>query len=311
MEKKLALIGSFCDTPRKIEVLDQNISIIKSYGVDVMLISPFPLPENILKKCDYFFLTKDNIVLDWPVRAYSWWRSFIHEGKTYILANTCPDYGFAGLWQVKQLSEIALTLDYDQFFHMIYDTKIEEAVISGFKSNKRKSVFPSKRENAVWPIGLHYIILDKENLKNLSSEISLDSYVSLPEGADAFNVITNVAEKYNFDIEKDYIEDWIFYHEGADFINCSNIPNLKFFIERDPISMSNVKLVFYELSNNLKAILEVGDSQKEIELENLKIVDLGFPPDQVPTHIWMEINGERYNIRDLIYKVKNSVMTIE
>jgi len=311
MVKKIALIGSFCDTPRKIEVLDQNISIIKSYGIDVMLISPFPLPEEILKKCDYFFLTKDNIVLDWPVRAYSWWRSFIHDGKTYVLANTCPDYGFAGLYQVKQMSDIAMTLDYDQFFHLIYDTKIDETVIEGFKSNKRKSVFPSRRENAVWPIGLHYIILDKENLKNLSSEINLNSYVALPEGADAFNVITNVADKYNFDIEENYIEDWIFYHEGADFINCSNIPDLKFFIERNPISDSTVKLVFYELSEDLKVFLEIDDSRQEIELEYLKVVDLGFLPNQIPSHIWIEIKEQRYNIRDLIYKVKNSVMTIE
>lgn len=309
--KKIALIGSFCDTSEKIEVLDRNLSTIKSYGIDVMLISPFPLPEEILKKCDYFFLTKDNIVLDWPIRAYSWWRSFIHDGKNYVLANTCPDYGFAGLWQVKQLSEIALTLDYDQFFHMIYDTKIDETVISGFKSEKRKSVFPSRRGNATWPIGLHYVILDKENLRNLSSEITLESYVSLPEGADAFNVITNVAEKYNFDVEKEYIEDWIFYHEGADFINCSNIPGIKFFIEKDPISMSNVKIVFYDVIENLRAFIETENSEQEIEIENLKIVDLGFSPNEVPDYIFIKIRDERYDLKILLDKVKNSTLTIE
>lgn len=309
--KKIALIGSFCDTPEKVEVLDRNLSIIKSYGIDIMLISPFALPEELLKKCDYFFLTKDNIVLDWPVRAYGWWRSFVQGEKNYVLSNTFPDYGFAGLYQVKQLSDIAMTLDYDQFFHLIYDTKIDETVIEGFKSNKRKSVFPSRRGDSVWPIGLHYIILDKENLKNLSSEIDLNSYVALPEGADAFTFISNIAEKYNFDVEENSIEDWIFYHEGVDFINCSNIPGLKFFIERDPISMSNVKLFFYDLFESLKVFLEVGESREEIEVENLKIVDLGFTPDQIPSHVWMEVRGERYNIKDLIYKVKNSVITIE
>jgi SAM-dependent methyltransferase len=71
--KKVGLISSFCDNQEKIDVLEKNIDIIKSHGLDVIVISPFNLPENITSKCDYFFITKDNPILDWPIRSmYSW-----------------------------------------------------------------------------------------------------------------------------------------------------------------------------------------------------------------------------------------------
>jgi hypothetical protein len=43
--KKVALIGSYCDTHEKIEVLNKNINIVKNLGVDVIVISPIFLPE--------------------------------------------------------------------------------------------------------------------------------------------------------------------------------------------------------------------------------------------------------------------------
>jgi hypothetical protein len=56
--KKVVLISTFCDTPEKLEVLERNIDNVKTCGLDVIVISPFFLPESIQKKCDYFFLTK-------------------------------------------------------------------------------------------------------------------------------------------------------------------------------------------------------------------------------------------------------------
>ena len=70
--KKVALISTYCDNQEKIDVLLKNINIVKSYGLDVIVISPIVLPENIQKQCDYFFLTKDNPVLEWPKKAIFW-----------------------------------------------------------------------------------------------------------------------------------------------------------------------------------------------------------------------------------------------
>jgi len=67
--KKIALISSFCDTQDKLNVLKKNIETLKKNDLDVLLMSPIHLPENIQSMCDYYFQTKDNPVYDWPTKA--------------------------------------------------------------------------------------------------------------------------------------------------------------------------------------------------------------------------------------------------
>lgn len=143
---KIALISTFCDTQEKLDILEKNIKTIKSYDIDVMVISPFYLEKNIADLCDYFFLTKDNPILDWPQKSMLQWTI---SGKPYKFSRTYPDYGFSGLSQVKQLSDIALNLNYDQYHHMIYDLIIDQNVIDGLLSDKNCSVYPSKREDKI------------------------------------------------------------------------------------------------------------------------------------------------------------------
>ena len=50
--KKIALISTFCDTEEKQNVLKENIIKIKSFGIDVMAISPIQIPHDIISLCD-------------------------------------------------------------------------------------------------------------------------------------------------------------------------------------------------------------------------------------------------------------------
>ena len=118
--KKVALISTYCDTQEKIDVLIKNIDKVKAYGLDVIVISPIFLPQYVQTKCDYFLLTKDNPVLDWPGKAMQAWKNILINSKSITVTRVYADYGWAGLFQVKKLSELALTLDYDYFYHMIY-----------------------------------------------------------------------------------------------------------------------------------------------------------------------------------------------
>src|SRR5690606_28310757 len=106
---KIVLISSYCDTEEKINILNKNIDTIKSLGLDIMLNSPIILPLELITKCDYFFLTKDNPVFTWPERALYTWRKLLYNNKTITLTRCFSDYSWAGLYQVKKLSEIALT----------------------------------------------------------------------------------------------------------------------------------------------------------------------------------------------------------
>ena len=137
MNKKVALISSYCENEEKIKVLQETIQKLKENNLDVILISPLILPEKIINACDYFFYTKDNEILLWPVKVqmyYNYWK--LDEEKYLIIKEPSKDYGWAGLNQVKKLTEIALSFDYDYFYHLIYDLEIDENVTSVIQIQK-------------------------------------------------------------------------------------------------------------------------------------------------------------------------------
>ena len=135
--KKIALISSFCDNTEKLDLLKKNIQKIKSLGVDVMVISPLKLDDEMIDLCDFLIYTKENPVLNWPEKSYfQWWGGTMY-GEDITMTTTCPDYGYAGLVQVKRMADFALSMDYDIFFPMIYDININEHVESVFLDNKK------------------------------------------------------------------------------------------------------------------------------------------------------------------------------
>lgn len=306
--KKVVLISSFCDNQEKIDVLEKNIKIIKSHNLDVIVISPFNLPEYLTKQCDYFLITKDNPILDWPRRAMYAWKGFNVNGTKYNFAKTYPDYGFAGLTQIKQLSQIALGLDYNQFYHMIYDIKIDENVIEGFYSNRTNSVYPSKRKDDVWPVGLHYLIFNRENLKNFISYINLETYLGVKHG-DAFRVLHTLQDKLNYVIEETPVEDEIYYYENVDFFNYSPIEEIKFFIENDDENPSSIKILFYDVVGEKEIKVKIGETEAIHTVSSLYLIDLGFNKFNLQT-VTIEVDDTNYDITDIIKEIKHSTLSI-
>ena len=56
--KKIVLISSYCDTEEKINILYDNIKILKGLGIDTLVISPVTLPKEIIEVSDFVFFTK-------------------------------------------------------------------------------------------------------------------------------------------------------------------------------------------------------------------------------------------------------------
>lgn len=304
-EKKVALISTFCDTQEKIDVLEKNIKLVKEHGLDVIAISPISLPESVTSLCDYFLFTKDNPVLDWPKRAMRAWVWVDINGERRKVSRTYPDYGFAGLTQVKQLSDIALSFGYEQFYHMIYDLKINENVIEGFHSSKDCSIYPSKRGEIIWEVGLHYMIFNRENLKNFISEISLENYLSLKD-SDAFEWLRNIKEKLPYQVESIPVEDEIYYYENIDFFNYSPTDKFKFFIEKNDETLEPIRLLFYDMNGEKEIKVKVGDS---VEIVNAnKLVGLGFNRTNYQTVI-LEMESVEYDITEIIKKVKHNTIS--
>jgi hypothetical protein len=306
--KKVALISSFCDNQEKIDVLEKNIKIFKSHNLDVIVISPFNLPEYLTKQCDYFLITKDNPILDWPTRSMYAWKGFNVNGGKYVIAKTYPDYGFAGLTQIKQLSQLALGLDYNQFYHMIYDIKVDENVIEGFYSNRTNSVYPSKRKEEVWAVGLHYLIFNRENLKNFISHINLETYLGVKHG-DAFRVLHTLQDKLNYVIEETPVEDEIYYYENVDFFNYSPIEEIKFFIENDDENPSSIKILFYDVVGEKEIKVKIGETEAIHTVSSLYLIDLGFNKFNLQT-VTIEVDGTNYDITGIIKEIKHSTLSI-
>jgi hypothetical protein len=256
--------------------------------------------------CDYFFFTKDNPVLDWPRRAMRAWVYVNINGETRKVSRTYPDYGFAGLTQVKQLSDIALSFGYDQFYHMIYDLKIDENVIEGFNSNKECNIYPSKRGDITWQVGLHYMIFNRENLKEFISKISLENYLSLKD-SDAFEWLRNLKESVPYEIEKIPVEDEIYYYENIDFFNYSPTDKFKFFIEKNDELVTPIKLLFYEMDGEKEIKVKVGDGEDIVIVNKNQIVDLGFNRTNYQKVV-LEMDTEEYDITEIIKGVKHNVI---
>ena len=306
---KVALISTFCDTQEKLDVLEKNIKIVKSHNLDVIAISPFNLPESITKLCDYVFVTKDNPVLEWPVRSMYAWRKVTLNGKLHTIARTYPDYGFAGLTQIKQLSEIALNFGYNQFYHMIYDLKIDENVIDGFNSDKTCSVYPSKRGDSNWEAGLHYMIFDKNNLSKFISQITLENYLSLKD-SHSFEWLKSIQSVVGYNVEPIAVEDEIYYYEGFDFFNFSPIKGLKFFIEKNDETLTPIKLLFYENQLDKEIKIKVGETINVGIINDYAIFDLGFNKLN-PQQVTITVDSVEYDITNIILNLKHSFLGIE
>jgi hypothetical protein len=304
--KKISLISSFCDTEEKIKVLEKNLNILNGMGIDSIVISPFPLPDRIINKCSYFMKTKDNPVLDWPQRSMFSWTEINLNGNPYRMSRTYADYGWAGLHQVKQLSEIAFTLNYDQFFHMIYDLKMDDNIISGLQSDKICSIYPSIRNSQVWKAGLHFMIFDRKNLERFISNIHLDSYLSL-RGSDAFGWLDNLHGVFPYNYESEPVEDEIFYYEGHDFYNYSPTEEFSMFIIKDDETKETIKLMFYNVKFPGEYKIKINGNQSDLKIDNYEILDLNVLDHQIQ-NIEIYYREEVYNITKKIQEVKHNTL---
>lgn len=269
--RKIALISSFCDNEEKLNILKKNIKKIKSLGVDVMVISPLMLDEEIFNLVDYLIYTKENPVLNWPEKAYyQWWMGTIN-GKNIKMTTTYPDYGYAGLVQFKRMADYALSMEYEIFFPMIYDININEHVESIFKLNLKNSFFPSKRDGRVWGIGLHFISLDREYLVRFKNLITKESYL-IESDFDAFAWLHRAVKLIPGRVEKTPVEDLIYFLENKDFFDLSLSNYYKCFIHKT--NYDKMKIVFYNFGGVKNFLINIDSVEYQYDVREWEEITL-------------------------------------
>jgi len=259
--KKIALISTFCDTEEKQNILLENINILKNNGVDTMCLSPnfIPLNHEIIEKSDFVFYTKENPLLNWPERAFTFWKTIPTDKGWIKMTHFLSDYGWAALYQTKKLSEIALTFDYDIFYHMIYDTELDDTLMNEIRSNETNILHPRvdpHDQKTLWETTLHFMVFDREFTKKISEEITLNEY--LRTNGVAEGEVLKWKNKFNIPTKGHPVKDKIFLYEDKDFFNYDLDNDYKIFINKHD---SDVKIwkgdtpEEYIMNNKLRVIL--------------------------------------------------------
>jgi hypothetical protein len=307
--KKVALISTFCDTEIKQNVLEENIKKIKSLGIDVIAISPIVIPQHIVNLCDYFFYTKDNPLLKWPIRIYThWYEMPISEGRITTLQRGLADYGWAGLYQVKKLSQIALTFDYDMFYHLIYDLEIDEVVENEFRSDNINIVHPRRDPNhpeTLWETTLHFMVFDREMMERIEKEITLDEYLGTNGMAEG--EVLKWKNKFNIPTSDHPVKDKIFYWGDYDFFNYSPFSEFKIFLSKnEPITIWLGENPIYDeiLPENLRIVFHGFDHINEIKIQ---INGVEYTKTPSPWEI-IEFPVSSQNITEIIFTYNNNTV---
>jgi hypothetical protein len=232
----------------------------------------------------------------------------LSDGRITTLQRGLADYGWAGLHQVKKLSQIALTFDYDMFYHMIYDLEIDDVVETEFKSNNINIVHPRRdphHPETLWETTLHFMVFDRNMMEKIEKEITLDEY--LRTNGMAEGEVLKWKNKYNIPTSNHPVKDKIFYWGDYDFFNYSPFPDFKMFLSKnEPITIWLGESPVYDaiLPNNLRIVFHGFESMRPIEISVNGISYLKTPkPWEI---IEFPINSQE--VTELIFTYNNQTV---
>lgn len=275
---KLALISSFCDTEEKQNILSENLDILRNLNIDTFLISPIPINEKIIAKCDYYFQMKDNPVLKWPQRMYDHWYEIGNKyGKTVKLHRGLPDYGWAALFQLKKLIQIALNYDYDIYYPMIYDLNIDDTVLHEINTNQVNQIYQRIdpiNTDRVFPATLHFMCLDKNHMKTIESLITLGNYLKTNELAEYHPL--NWSKIMDVNLSDKYVSDKIFYYQNMKFFDYSEDLDYKLFIKKCDDLPEKFSIIFYDINPNANLLLKINGIPLNVSIEDWVIIETAY-----------------------------------
>jgi hypothetical protein len=252
--------------------------------------------------CDFYVQTKENPLLYWPQKSVMSWARYIGKDREIVVKRSVIDYGWAALYQTKKLSEYALTYDYDRYYHIIYDTEIDDTVVSTFLSDKKCNFFPFHEHK----VSLHLIALDRENLLKFSNLITFDSYLKFNCIVENWLYNTLINSDMNYKIELEKIDDLILFHKDENLFDYSDINGLVFFIVKDVILNNDVCLYFYDNEEKINVFITVDGVETSYEISNRDIINLGFKPYNIK-NVLISYNGI---VSDITEKIKNITQNV-
>jgi len=306
--KKIVLISSYCDTEEKINILYDNIKILKGLGLDTLVISPVTLPKEIVEVSDFVFFTKENPLLNWPLRGFSFWQTHYSSEGWMTMHRNVAEYGWAGLYQIKKMSQIALSYDYDAFYHIIYDLEIDQYVIDTINSNTVNLIHPRinpNKEDDWWDCTLHFMVFDREIMSKIVDVIVLEDYLKWDGVAEGQAL--RWTQMFPIKISKTPVRDKIYYWGDRGFFDYSMNPKYKMFISKNSDSIywvkendiyvekpmsSNLRFYFYDIKETQNLIFNIDGVIFERDIKENKIFEFDLDSNKVKNFKLIDNNGE-------------------
>lgn len=143
--KSIFIIDSYADNNLKINLLSECINSVKKLGMDILLVSHYPIPNDVSKLVNYYIFDKDNTFNE--INFNTW---FFYETDAYkININTIPSeniksHEFPIIKSTKNALILSKILGYEHFifseFDNVYDEndlqKIKKLFYNLYKSDK-------------------------------------------------------------------------------------------------------------------------------------------------------------------------------
>jgi len=292
---KIALINTYCDSEEKLNTLREMINEFKSLNVDIFVYSPLKLPEDIENICKFLFYTDENPILRYPVRGQNfWWRYRANNFRYVKLERMTADYGWASLYQFKKLANFALTYEYDIFYLVIYDVKIDDYIKNVIKNNEVNIIHSRKSlvdERDVFPHSLHFTPLDRETLIKVEKYFDYDKYINTPDKA-AEDIAILWEKELGLAVSEKFIYDKI--KVSTDLYNFSKDVRYKLYANNDK---GEFKFIFRTTKDVNKII--VNDKVFEENIEDNFLHLTGYNVKEIETFKVITKDGEQ-DYTDLI-----------
>jgi len=278
--RKIALISTYCDTQEKKDVFFDLVKKVKSYGVDVIAISPLSLEKEYIEACDFFYFTKENPVLSWPLRLFTFWRQFdLPDGRITTLQRGVGDYGWAALYQIKRLTRIMLGYDYDVFYHMIYDLEVDEEVEKHLKNFEGNILFPRRNPHnydEIWETTLHFMAFNRDLMETIEKDITMEGYLSTNGVAEGEAL--KWKNKFRIKVSEHPVKDKIYYWKDHDFFDYSPFKEFKLFVSKN---------------DDMDIWVGQNPPQKEKLPQNLRVLIYGYNDVEIISFV---LNGKNYYV---------------
>lgn len=323
--KKIALISSYCDNIEKVNILIENIKILKGLGTDVLVISPLKLPDEVIEKSDFVFFTKENPVLNWPIRAFTFWKNYLVGGKSIMMHRNVADYGWAALYQVKKMSQIALSYDYDIFYHLIYDLEIDETIVNEIKNNLTNLIHPRINPNnpdELWEATLHFMVFERQLMEQIVKKINLEEY--LGSNGVAEGQALRWTKELPISISEKPIRDKVFYWKDKDLFDYSKSPIYKMFIGKNegtevwvgdpPISRelnSKIKIFFYDLKLDEEIKILINDKEERYTLSSNEIFVSSQDSQEIISSFLIQDSTGLYDYLEIFKEIDRNLIYFE